>query len=238
MSLAVSPKHILAIKGDAISLRGDTLDGVQSSFPESQSLPESPSNPGQVLLQLALDIFCNGPNGCGLFQTIALRRHHLVQTRQLRYVMGIPQVYQTHALRVLEKELVQRSLYGRQMHPTARQVDLLGITRHLEATRLKVKPPAAPVHQIAPDQIHEAEAIHDDIGIEVARSDATPDARHAFRTGICRSHLQADVPLFQAEVHDAPTRLFMGPPFEFWQRIVHATHDDVAGEKKRDRKAK
>ena len=52
---------------------------------------------------LALDIFCDSPNGFRLFLAIALGGHHLVQPRQLRYVMGIPQSTKTDALRVLQK---------------------------------------------------------------------------------------------------------------------------------------
>ena len=72
----------------------------------------------------------------------------------------------------------------------------------------------------------------------MARLDAAPDALHAFRTGICRPHLQADVLLFHTEVHDASARLQMSLPFELRQRVVHAPHDGVAGQKKRDWKAK
>ena len=191
-----------------------------------------------MLLQFALDIFCNRPNGNRLLLAVALGGHHLIQPRQLRYVMGIPQVNQADTFRVLQEKVVQRTLNGRQMHPTARQVELLGISRHLQTTRLEVEPPAPPVHQVAPHQIHEAEAVHNDFGIEMARLDAAPDALHAFRTGICRPHLQADVLLFHTEVHDASARLQMSLPFELRQRVVHAPHDGVAGQKKRDWKAK
>ena len=68
----------------------------------------------------------------------------------------------------------------------------------------------------------------------MALPDPAPDARHAFGTGIGRAHLQADVRLVHAQVHDAATRLLVRPIGDFLKGVVHPPHDDVAREQERD----
>ena len=97
---------------------------------------------------------------------------------------------------------------SRQLHRHCGQIQGLVVARDGQAPGFGVQAPAAPVHQVAAHLVHHPEAVDDHIGIEIAVPDAALDPGHAFRAGIRRAHLEADVLLLGTLVHDAaPGRL-------------------------------